>query len=171
MIRSYWQTYQPIGLIFGLDMAVGFIIGVAICYQILFTDINDHLPQFAIGHGNKYLRRIVAPEGRPPGDIRFYPTGSAELFFVHGHRRSRWDPVVAHTRADCNGIRFGSGHVCDGPRRTWRSMPSIEEPSMPRVRSARVSTPRCGVLYPATVIERCSSSLRTAFSSNRIMCL
>ena len=64
--RSYWQRNTPIGFIFGLGTGVGFVIGVIICYQILFTDVADHLPQFAtikaIGYGNGYLAALVLQE-------------------------------------------------------------------------------------------------------------
>ena len=64
--RDYWQRNSPIGFIFGLGTAVGFLIGVIICYQILFTDVADHLPQFAaikaIGYSNRYLASLVLQE-------------------------------------------------------------------------------------------------------------
>jgi len=64
--RGYWRRNTPIGFIFGLGTAVGFAIGVIICYQILFTDVVDHLPQFAtikaIGYGNGYLAALVLQE-------------------------------------------------------------------------------------------------------------
>ena len=43
----YWRKNTPIGVVFGLGAAMGFVIGVIICYQILYTDVVDHLPQFA----------------------------------------------------------------------------------------------------------------------------
>lgn len=64
--RGYWQRNTPIGFIFGLGTGVGFLIGVIICYQILFTDVADHLPQFAtvkaIGYSNRYLAALVLQE-------------------------------------------------------------------------------------------------------------
>jgi putative ABC transport system permease protein len=62
-VKSYWGTSKPVGYVFGLGTFVGFIIGVTICYQILYTDINDRLPQYAtlkaIGYGNRYLVGVV----------------------------------------------------------------------------------------------------------------
>ena len=64
--RAYWQRNTPIGFIFGLGTGVGFAIGVIICYQILFTNVVDHLPQFAtikaIGYSNRYLAALVLQE-------------------------------------------------------------------------------------------------------------
>ncbi len=61
--RHYWQQSTPIGVVFGLGAVMGFAIGVIICYQILYTDVVDHLPQFAtlkaIGYHNSVLLRLV----------------------------------------------------------------------------------------------------------------
>ncbi len=57
---------RPINFIFTLGAAVGFLVGFAIVYQVLFTDVNNHLPQYAtlkaIGYSDGYLRRIVMEE-------------------------------------------------------------------------------------------------------------
>src|SRR5690606_20371080 len=45
-VRRFWAANQPVGTVFGLGMIVGFVIGVAICYQILFTDISNHQAEF-----------------------------------------------------------------------------------------------------------------------------
>jgi putative ABC transport system permease protein len=59
----YWNSSKPVGAVFGLGMVIGFLIGVAICYQILYTDISDHLPQYAtlkaIGYENRRLVQLV----------------------------------------------------------------------------------------------------------------
>src|SRR5262249_27871759 len=45
---------------------VGFLVGFAIVYQVLFTDVSNHLPQYAtlkaIGYANGYLRWVVLQE-------------------------------------------------------------------------------------------------------------
>jgi putative ABC transport system permease protein len=65
-IRNYWGSSKPVGYVFGTGMIVGFLIGVAICYQILYTGIVDHLPQYAtikaIGYDDAYLVRLVVEE-------------------------------------------------------------------------------------------------------------
>lgn len=61
--RRYWRNRTPIGTLFGFGAAMGGVIGVIICYQILYTNVLDHLPQFAtlkaIGYPNRYLVGIV----------------------------------------------------------------------------------------------------------------
>jgi len=63
LVEAYWNSSKPVGVVFGLGMIVGFMIGVAICYQILYTDILDHLPQYAtlkaIGYRNLDVIALV----------------------------------------------------------------------------------------------------------------
>ncbi len=64
--RRFWSMMTPTGFIFTLGLVVGFAIGVMICYQILYNEINDHLPQFAtmkaIGFSDRYLVGVVLRE-------------------------------------------------------------------------------------------------------------
>lgn len=64
--RDFWSRMTPTGFVFTLGLVVGFVIGVMICYQILYNEINDHLPQFAtlkaIGFQDRYLISIVFKE-------------------------------------------------------------------------------------------------------------
>ncbi|MEZ6142396.1 MAG: ABC transporter permease DevC [Zavarzinella sp.] len=43
----YWQTNAPVGFVFTMGTIVGFFIGFIVVYQILYTDVSNHLPQFA----------------------------------------------------------------------------------------------------------------------------
>ena len=65
-IKRYWGNTKPIGDVFGLGTVVGFLIGVTICYQILYTGIVDRLPQYAtlkaIGYSDRFLVKIVLQE-------------------------------------------------------------------------------------------------------------
>jgi putative ABC transport system permease protein len=59
----FWATNTPIGIIFSIGTLMGQLVGVIICYQILFTDIHDHLAEFAtlkaMGYGPYYFLRFV----------------------------------------------------------------------------------------------------------------
>lgn len=73
----YWNSSKPVGAVFGLGMVIGFLIGVAICYQILYTDISDHLPQYAtlkaIGYENRRLVQLVLRKAVYLGILGFVP--------------------------------------------------------------------------------------------------
>jgi putative ABC transport system permease protein len=64
--RLYWETSTAIGFIFGLGTAMGFIVGIVIVYQILYTDVADHLPEYAtlkaIGYTDNYFIILVIQE-------------------------------------------------------------------------------------------------------------
>ena len=62
-IHGFWTRNQPVGGVFGIGLAVGFLIGMIVCYQVLFTDVVDHLPQFstlkAMGYPGSFLIRLA----------------------------------------------------------------------------------------------------------------
>jgi putative ABC transport system permease protein len=64
--KDFLLRSRPINFIFTLGAAVGFFIGFAIVYQVLFTDVSNHLPHYAtlkaIGYSDGYLRAIVLHE-------------------------------------------------------------------------------------------------------------
>ena len=65
--KNYWRSSTSIGFIFTLGAAMGFIVGCVIVYQILYSDVSDHLPEYAtlmaMGYNLKSLLGVVAREG------------------------------------------------------------------------------------------------------------
>lgn len=64
--KTYWANGTGIGFIFGLGVGVGFIVGIVIVYQILYSDVSDHLPEYAtlkaIGYSDRYLLGVLTQE-------------------------------------------------------------------------------------------------------------
>lgn len=64
--KEYWSSSTPIGYLFGLGAIMGFIVGSVIVYQILYTDVSNHLPEYAtlkaIGYTDFYLLKVVFQE-------------------------------------------------------------------------------------------------------------
>lgn len=64
--RYYWESQGTIGFIFGLGVVVGFIVGIVIVYQILYTDVTNHLPEYAtlkaMGYSDRYLLGVLLQE-------------------------------------------------------------------------------------------------------------
>ncbi|WP_199325179.1 ABC transporter permease DevC [Phormidium sp. FACHB-1136] len=62
----FWIQTTSIGFIFGLGVLISFVVGTVIVYQILYTDIHDHLREYAtlkaIGYGGGYLFKTVIQE-------------------------------------------------------------------------------------------------------------
>ena len=75
--KAIWQKTTAAGYIFEMGVAVGFIIGVFIIYQILYIEISDHLPQLAtlkaIGNGNGYLMWLVLAQAALLTLLAFIP--------------------------------------------------------------------------------------------------
>lgn len=60
---KFWGTATPIGIIFTVGTVMGLVVGTIICYQILYTDITDHLAEFAtlkaMGYSSTYFGQLV----------------------------------------------------------------------------------------------------------------
>ncbi len=75
--KSYWQTGTSIGFIFSLGTVMGFIVGIVIVYQILYTDVADHLSEYAtlkaMGYTDFYLLTVVFQEALILSIVGFFP--------------------------------------------------------------------------------------------------
>ncbi len=61
--HDYWDRSTPIGFVFQLGVVMGLIVGGVIVYQILYTDVSEHLPDYAtlkaIGYRDRFLFLLV----------------------------------------------------------------------------------------------------------------
>jgi putative ABC transport system permease protein len=61
--RDFQADLSSAGPIFWMGTIVGFIVGMLIAYQVIYTDLSDQLPQYAtlrgMGYGTFYLIRVV----------------------------------------------------------------------------------------------------------------
>ncbi|MBF2008964.1 MAG: FtsX-like permease family protein [Chlorogloeopsis fritschii C42_A2020_084] len=61
--KDFWSRRTPIGFVFSLMVTMGFAIGIAVVYQILYSNISNHLAEYAtlkaIGFKNNYLLGVV----------------------------------------------------------------------------------------------------------------
>lgn len=75
--KEYWSKTTPMGFIFFLGLCVGFIVGGVICYQIISTDVTEHLPQFAtlkaMGYTDVFLSGVVLSEALWLAILGFVP--------------------------------------------------------------------------------------------------
>jgi putative ABC transport system permease protein len=64
--REFWSSNTPIGFIFALGVFLGLVVGIIVVYQILYTDVTDHLKEYAtlkaIGYKDKSLFTIIIYE-------------------------------------------------------------------------------------------------------------
>ncbi len=63
---KFWDKSTPIGTIFLAGKLIGFIVGMVICYQVIFSDIADHMPEFAtlkaMGYPTLYFIMLIVVE-------------------------------------------------------------------------------------------------------------
>ncbi len=75
--KAYTTRATPVGTIFGIGLVVALVIGVIVCYQLLFNEIHDHIPQFAtlkaIGYRAHHLYGIVLTEALLLSLLGFIP--------------------------------------------------------------------------------------------------
>ena len=80
---AYINGRQPLGFVFGLATVLAVIVGVVIVYQILSTDVNDHMAEYAtfkaMGYRDAYLLSIVFEEALILAAIGFIPGVIASL--------------------------------------------------------------------------------------------
>ncbi|MEM9410121.1 MAG: FtsX-like permease family protein [Planctomycetota bacterium] len=75
--RNFWGKSTPIGLIFAFGTLIGFVVGLIICYQVLATDIGDHMSEFAtfkaMGFPSSFFAAVVVIQALFMSIISFVP--------------------------------------------------------------------------------------------------
>ena len=75
---TYIINSTAIGFVFTLGTMMGFIVGIVIVYQVLSTDVNDHMAEYAtfkaMGYKNSYLLGVVFEEAIILSIIGFIPS-------------------------------------------------------------------------------------------------
>ena len=84
--KNYWRSSTAIGFIFTLGSAMGFVVGCVIVYQILYSDVSDHLPEYAtlmaMGYRLLGLLGVVAREALILAALGYLPAYiSAQLLY------------------------------------------------------------------------------------------
>lgn len=80
---DYINGQQPLGFVFGLATVLGLVVGIVIVYQILSTDVNDHLAEYAtfkaMGYRDTFLLGVVFEEALILAALGFVPGVVASL--------------------------------------------------------------------------------------------
>ena len=81
--REYWETATAIGFVFNFGAILGLVVGIIITYQVLYTDVVNHLPEYAtlkaMGYTNGYLTGVVLQESLILSVLGFAPALAAAL--------------------------------------------------------------------------------------------
>lgn len=74
---TFWRKSTPIGYIFFVGAALGFVVGIIICYQIIFASISSHMAEFAtlkaMGYRDRYFVTLVVTESVYLSILGFVP--------------------------------------------------------------------------------------------------
>ena len=62
--RKFQEELSSAGPIFWLAAIVGFVVGMLISYQVIYTDLSDQLPQYATLKARRSATRPVTPCAR-----------------------------------------------------------------------------------------------------------
>lgn len=75
--KEHWERSTSIGFIFAQGVAIGFVVGLVIVYQVLSSDVSDHLAEYAtlkaMGYSNRYLVGVFAQESLLLAVLGFLP--------------------------------------------------------------------------------------------------
>ena len=95
--RNFWASSTAIGFIFTLGTIMGFIVGIVIVYQILYTEVADHLTEYAtlkaIGYTQKYLLTVILQEALILAVLGYIPGVIFSLFLYESAKAATLLPV------------------------------------------------------------------------------
>ncbi|GET35917.1 ABC transporter permease DevC [Microseira wollei] len=102
--KKYWETGTSIGFVFFLGTTMGFIVGTVIVYQILYTDVADHLAEYAtlkaMGYKDLYLLGVVFQEAIILSILGFIPGyGVATVLYTLTRNATSLPMVMTIARA------------------------------------------------------------------------
>lgn len=81
---TFWLDATPIGTVFLIGVGIGFVVGVIICYQILHTQVSNHMKEFAtlkaMGYRNSYFIKVVLQQSLILSILGFIPGALVSLW-------------------------------------------------------------------------------------------
>jgi len=84
---GFWSESTPIGYVFMMGTMVGFVVGVIICYQVIYSGISDYMSEFAtlkaMGYPNRYFVGLVLQQSLYLSVLSFLPGLAVSLLLYH----------------------------------------------------------------------------------------
>jgi len=75
--RWHWYIRTPVGVIFGVGVAIAVLVGGVICYMVLAADVIARLPEYAtlkaIGYPDRYLVKVLLGQAAWLAGLAFAP--------------------------------------------------------------------------------------------------
>lgn len=99
--KNFWASSTAIGFIFTLGTIMGFIVGTVIVYQILYTEVSDHLVEYAtlkaIGYSHNYFLVVILQEALILAVLGYLPGFALALFLYQQARAATLLPIFMTT--------------------------------------------------------------------------
>lgn len=96
--KAYWASSTAIGFIFTLGTIIAFVVGTVIVYQILYSEVSDHLPEYAtlkaMGYTQTYLLLVVFQEALILATLGYMPGFAFAMFQYHMAKQATLLPIV-----------------------------------------------------------------------------
>ncbi len=75
--QKFQSTQKPVGLVFGFGAAIGVLVGIIIVYQVLSTDVADHIREYAtfkaMGYAPGFFLSVIFEEALILALLGFIP--------------------------------------------------------------------------------------------------
>ena len=106
---KFWRENTSLTFIFGIGVIVGFVVSGIILYQILYSDVISHLPEYAtllaLGYPNIYVIKVVFVQAFLLTAISF-PFSFAISLGLYGLMASATNLVIYMTLERCISVLF-----------------------------------------------------------------
>jgi len=106
---AYWSGSTPIGYVFSLGAVIGVLVGLIIVYQILFSDVQTHLAEYAtlkaMGYTHGFLRNLIFKEALYLSVLGFLPALGLALLLYNQAEQATQLPMVM--TAERGALVFG----------------------------------------------------------------
>lgn len=104
--KAYWNLRTPVGFTFKLMVTIGFIVGIGVAYQVLYTNISNHLIEYAtlkaIGFRNRYLLKTTLQQAFILAVLGFIPGIVIALNIYDLARQATSLPVIMTLQRSIN---------------------------------------------------------------------
>ncbi len=97
----HWESTTPIGYVFTFGVIMGLVVGAIIVYQILYSDVQDHMQEYAtllaMGYTYRHLRGVVLQEAVMLATLGFLPGMAIAMLLFDVTRRATQLPLAMTT--------------------------------------------------------------------------
>jgi putative ABC transport system permease protein len=113
--QRFQTTQRPVGVIFGFGIVMGVLVGIVIVYQVLSSDVADHLREYAtlkaVGYPPRFFLGIVFEEAAILGVLGFVP-GLLAAFGLYAAVAAKTGLPMEMTMARAAVVLVGTVAMC-----------------------------------------------------------